>query len=86
MLLVLFGLSCSYFEETPPPPPPKPIEYTEEEKKARRKKREERKLRTIADEVSCLRGKEFSPVPFLAHQNKEEFGILPLHLDLNAMN
>ena len=72
MLHLLFTFGCSSFEEKAVAPQ-NPIEYSKEEKKERRTKREKRKRNEIAKEVSCLRGKEFSPVPFLAHQDTEEF-------------
>ena len=77
MPLSFFFLFCSCtpelaLQETPiqesPPDLPSP-----EEIESLRKKKEARKLQDIAQDVACLRGHDFSPVPFLEHQNKEDF-------------
>ena len=62
------SVGCSRDTINEPPPPP-----SEEELLEKQKRREKRKLKFIAEDVSCLRGKEFSPVPFLEHQSTEDF-------------
>ena len=65
---LVFSSGCSNEESKSASPPP-----SEEELLAQQKRKEKRKLKYIAEDVSCLRGLDFSPVPFLEHQSKEDF-------------
>ena len=67
---LLLSLSQGCSDNTPKSPPPPP---SKEEIQAQQKRKEKRKLKFIAEDVSCLRGKDFSPVPFLKHQSTEDF-------------
>ena len=65
---IFYILGCS--TETKIPTTKEP---TEKELLEQRKRKEKRKLKFIAEDVSCLRGQLFSPIPFLEHQSTEDF-------------
>lgn len=67
-MFFLFLLCCSETEKENTP-----YILTKEEEESKRKRSDQRSLKFIAEDVSCLRGKEFSPVPFLAYQKTEDF-------------
>ena len=67
-LILLCGLGCSEDHQHSTASEPKETDVQEQ-----RKRKEKRKLKFISEDVSCLRGQPFSPVPSLEHQSTEDF-------------